>query len=128
MGGRLVKEKKIKSLEEIYLYSLPIKEHEIIDEFIGPALKDEVLKIMPVQKQTRPVKEPGSRLLLPLETTMDTLVLVSSAPRRWPPPSEELSSWPSSPSFLSDVVSGEIRSVALTPFLARLLESADQSG
>ena len=51
--GRLVKEKKIKSLEEIYLYSLPIKEHEIIDEFIGPALKDEVLKIMPVQKQTR---------------------------------------------------------------------------
>merc|ERR1712029_945291 len=42
--GRLVKEKKIKSLEEIYLYSLPIKEHE---------LNDEVLKIMPVQKQTR---------------------------------------------------------------------------
>merc|ERR1712198_314055 len=47
-----------------------------------------------------PVKEPGSRLLLPLETTMDTLVLVSSAPRRWPPPSEELSSWPSSPLLL----------------------------
>ena len=51
--GRLVKDGKIKSLEEIYLYSLPIKEHEIIDMFIGPALKDEVLKIMPVQKQTR---------------------------------------------------------------------------
>ena len=42
--GRLVKD----GLEEIYLYSLPIKEHEIIDMFIG-----EVLKIMPVQKQTR---------------------------------------------------------------------------
>ena len=40
-------------MEEIYLYSLPIKEHEILDEFIGHALKDEVLKIMPVQKQTR---------------------------------------------------------------------------
>merc|ERR1711872_756345 len=51
--GRLVKEGKIKSLEEIYLYSLPIKGFEIIDMFIGPALKDEVLKIMPVQKQTR---------------------------------------------------------------------------
>jgi len=53
-----VKEGKIKSLEEIYLYSLPIKEHEIIDFFLGKGrggaeLKDDVLKIMPVQKQTR---------------------------------------------------------------------------
>merc|ERR1712020_827193 len=46
--GRLVKDGKIKSLEEIYLFSLPIKEFEIIDFFLGPSLKDEVLKIMPV--------------------------------------------------------------------------------
>jgi len=62
--GRLVKEGKIESLEDIYLFSLPIKEHQIIEQFIKPVspnareeettnqLKDEVLKIMPVQKQT----------------------------------------------------------------------------
>ncbi|XP_038237911.1 40S ribosomal protein S2-like [Dermochelys coriacea] len=50
--GRLVKDMKIKSLEEIYLFSLPIKELEIIDFFLVSSLKDEVLKIMPVQKLT----------------------------------------------------------------------------
>jgi len=50
--GRLVKEKLIKRLEEIYLFALPIKEYQIVDWFL-PKLKDEVMKIMPVQKQTR---------------------------------------------------------------------------
>lgn len=50
--GRLVKSGQIKSLEEIYTHSLPIKEHQIIDHFIKD-LSDEVMKIMSVQKQTR---------------------------------------------------------------------------
>merc|ERR1712080_13160 len=39
--------------EDIFLHSLPIKEYQIID-LLFPAgmLKDDVMKIMPVQKQT----------------------------------------------------------------------------
>jgi len=50
--GRLVKEGKIRSIEQIYLFSLPIKEFQVVDFFL-PKLKDEVMKIMAVQKQTQ---------------------------------------------------------------------------
>lgn len=48
--GRLVKEGKIRSLDDIYFFSMPIKEHQIVEQFLGSKLKDEVMKIMPVQK------------------------------------------------------------------------------
>lgn len=68
--GRLVKAGLIKSLDEIYLFALPIKEAQIVDHFIPSAeskpdairsapasgekrLKDEVVKICPVQKMTQ---------------------------------------------------------------------------
>jgi small subunit ribosomal protein S2e len=45
---------KIKSLEQVYLFSMPVKEYQIVEELLGKGtLKDEVMKIMPVQKQTR---------------------------------------------------------------------------
>jgi hypothetical protein len=39
-----VKAGKIKSMEEIYLHSLPVKEYQIVDFFL-PKLKDEVMKV-----------------------------------------------------------------------------------
>ena len=39
--GRLVQQGKIKTLEHIYLFSIPIKEYQIVEHFIGPALTDE---------------------------------------------------------------------------------------
>ena len=32
---------------------MPVKEYQIVEHFLGPSLKDEVMQIMPVQKQTR---------------------------------------------------------------------------
>merc|ERR1712070_636638 len=47
MGGQIT------TIEDIYLHSLPIKEYQIVDIlFPAQQLKDDVMKIMPVQKQT----------------------------------------------------------------------------
>jgi small subunit ribosomal protein S2e len=49
--GRLVKAGHIKTIEEIYKFSIPIKESPIVDRLLE-GLKEEVMKVMPVQKQT----------------------------------------------------------------------------
>ncbi|KAK2194431.1 bifunctional Ribosomal protein S5 [Babesia duncani] len=55
--GRLVHAGLISSIEQIYLHSIPVKEYQIIDYFFHPdrsahKLVDDVIKIVPVQKQT----------------------------------------------------------------------------
>jgi len=41
--GRLVKADKIAKLEEIYRFSIPIKESEIVDHFLKDKVKEEVM-------------------------------------------------------------------------------------
>jgi small subunit ribosomal protein S2e len=50
--GRLIKSGKITSLDEIFRFSIPIKEPEIVDHLIKKDLKEEVMFLKPVQKQT----------------------------------------------------------------------------
>ncbi|XP_951939.1 ribosomal protein S2, putative [Theileria annulata] len=55
--GRLVHAGLITSMEQIYLHSIPVKEFQIVDYFFQPErsehkLVDDVVKIVPVQKQT----------------------------------------------------------------------------
>ena len=52
--GRMVNSGQIKSLEEIFKFSMPIKEVEIVDKLIGESenYKEEVMKVKPIQKQT----------------------------------------------------------------------------
>lgn len=121
--GRLVKAGKIKSMEEIYLHSLPIKEYQIVDFFL-PKLKDEVMKVRfaglvidqsaldgrltlnashpnrsnPCRSRLAPVSGPGSRPLSSLATPKATSVSVSRRRRKLRPLSAPPSSSPSSAS------------------------------
>jgi len=50
--GRLVNQGRIEKIEEIYRFSLPIKESQIIDRLLKDKIKEEVMKVQPVQKMT----------------------------------------------------------------------------
>lgn len=49
--GRLVYDGKVTRLEELYVFSIPIKEPQIVDKII-PGIKDELITMFPVQKAT----------------------------------------------------------------------------
>ena len=147
--GRLVKDGKIKSMEEIYLFSLPVKEYQIVDFFL-PNLKDEVMKVRlahnreigkrqhaerftdenaqnrssPSRSRPVPVSVPASRLSSSLVTPTATSVSVSRPPRKSLPPSAPPSSLPSSTSSPSVADTGAPTLVSLTPFPSRSLASA----
>jgi hypothetical protein len=81
--GHLIKNTKIKSLEETYIFSLTIKESEIIDFFPVTSLKDdETLRIVSVKKPTLAGQQTRLKALSLLRTTMVLLVLVLNALRR----------------------------------------------
>jgi len=131
--GRLVKAGKIKSMEEIYLHSLPIKEYQIVDFFL-PKLKDEVMKVGFTEPDTQccvegtdvgvvyrssrcrnkpvPVSARGSRPSSSLVTARAISVSASRPPRKSPPPSAPRSSLRSSPSCRFVVVTGVPTSVS----------------
>ena len=51
--GRLVKAKLIDNIVDIFRFSIPIKEQEIVDAFLAGNLKEEVMEVKSVQKQTQ---------------------------------------------------------------------------
>jgi len=51
--GRLVHSQKIEKLDDIFRLAVPIKEPEIVDFFLKDKLKEEVVNVKPVQKQTK---------------------------------------------------------------------------
>jgi len=48
-----VKSEKIAKIEDIFRWSIPIKEHQIVDQLLKDVLKEEVMQVKPVQKQTQ---------------------------------------------------------------------------
>ena len=69
---------KIKSLEQIFLFSLPVKEYQIVESFLQSSLKDEVMKIMPVQKQTRAGQRTRFKVLLTSVQSLHVCLLDSA--------------------------------------------------
>jgi len=119
--GRLVQAKKIRSLEDIYLFSLPIKEHQIVEYFLTD-LKDEVMKYSLSKSKVLPVSALVSVLTLLLVTKTAILVWAPRSVKKLPPLFEVPSLTPSFALSQFVVVTGVVVSALLTLFLAKFKE------
>jgi len=117
--GRLVQAGKIASLEQIYLFSLSIKESEIIDYFLKDKLKDEVMKIMPVQKQTAAGQRTRFKAFVVVVTRMATWVWARRPRAKSRAPSRAASPTPSSTSSPCAAATGATGWALRTPCPAR---------
>lgn len=80
--GCLVKDIKFRSPEEIYLFHLPIRESVIFEVFLGSFFQDEVLKIIPVQKQTHAGRQTGFKAFVAIGNYNRHMRLGVNAPTR----------------------------------------------
>ncbi|EPQ18005.1 40S ribosomal protein S2 [Myotis brandtii] len=104
----------MKSLEEISLFALPIKESEITYFFPVISLKGEVLKIMPIQKKT--CADQCVRFKASAIKDYNRYVTAGTSfplePRTWaslqPPAGTRDPGFPHSPGFIQTVVREDI--------------------
>merc|ERR1711939_809137 len=100
-------------MEQVYLHSLPIKEYQIVDWFL-PKLKDEVMKIKPVQKQTRAGQRTRFKAIVIIGDSEGHVGLGIKTSKEVATAIRAALSLPNSPSSLSEEVTGVPTSVSLT--------------
>lgn len=68
--------------KDMKMKDFPVKESQIIDLLLGPSVKDEFLKVIPVQKQIQAGQWARFKLLTLLGITKVITALVLGAPRK----------------------------------------------